>query len=105
MTLSGVARKWIVGKQFPNPDALRDAFITYFIGIHSREGGLTAWAKIALNNGEAIEAFVTRIRPLAERIGKGDPDIQEKVYEIQPEEISEHVELAGGDLAATIETA
>ncbi len=31
---------------------------------------------------------------MAERIGKGDPDIQEKLYEIVLEAISEHVDLA-----------
>ncbi len=105
VTLQGRARNWLQGKVFPNVDAMRNAFIEHYSGIYSREGGKTLWKGLTLQDGESIEAFVARIKPLAERLNKDDDDVQEKIYDVLPDELSEQVEMAGGTLANTIQLA
>jgi hypothetical protein len=72
LTLSDEARLWIDGKQFVNPRALKDAFVSRFSQTSTREGALVAFRTAKLNPGEGMESFVSRLRRLATRIGYDD---------------------------------
>lgn len=104
-SLAGAARKWLGDRQFADAEALSTAFIQKFNGIYSREGGRMKWTDATMLPEEPVEAYVERLRTIANVLNKGEEDIQEKLYTSLPEEVAERAEMEGGDLENTIRVA
>jgi hypothetical protein len=72
LSLTEEARLWIDGKAFATSAALKEAFISRFSGTPTREGALSAFKNAKLKPGESVEAFVSRLRRNATRVGYND---------------------------------
>lgn len=110
LTLSGEARDWISGKTFRSLKELKDGFISYFSGEHSKEARRHKWEEITLRKNESVEGFLSRLRPLAERLRKDEEDIQEKLTDclkphLEKQTLDAIVLMADGDLDQTIKLA
>ena len=106
LTLSGDARLWFEGKAFNDLNALKNSFIEHFSGYHSREGSLAAFRSIKWKHGEAMETYLGRLRPLAERLGYDNDQIRDQFIEGLPHDVKVSVVMARcGDLNTLVETA
>ena len=99
-TLTADAREWISGKQFQNPDDLKDQFIQYFSGFSSRTASLEAFRGLKWIPGECIDRFAMKVTRLGERLQMGDELIQEQFLNGLPFEMKTAVIMSGAaDLA------
>ncbi len=103
--LKGPARLWIEGKHFANVDDLKGRFLEYFSRIHERDTARHTWHLMKYKVSEIMEEYVSRLHPLAARLGYDDLAISDEFLAGLPEKIEEQVSMAGGDLANAIQVA
>ncbi len=79
-------------------------FLEYFSGIHDRDTARRTWCLMKYKANETMEEYVSRLCPLAARLGYDDLAIRDQFFAGLPEQI-EQITMAGGDLANAIQVA
>ena len=100
MTLSGQARLWMEGKQFEDLNDLKRRFLEHFSGVHSREASVAAFRSIVYKPGESMDAYLDRIKPLAERLGYQDELVKDQFLHGLPHDVKVAVSMANCDTVA-----
>ena len=97
-TLTGQALIWLDGQNFHGYNELREAFLTYFSGIHSREGAVEQWKTTIYTPGESIDQYLVRLRRLAQRLNYNNELIKDQFLAGLPANIRVNAAINGGNL-------
>ena len=75
LTLGGKARQWLDSENFNTFQELKDAFIAYFSGSHTRMAAVQNFMNCNYIPGETLKSYAMRLRELGTRCQYGDNTI------------------------------
>ena len=94
-TLSGPAHIWFTDHDFADFNALRNQFLSYFCGMHTREASARQFRLIKYHPGMTVGEYLSEIRACAERLGYGQDMIRDQFLAGLPNALQIQLALQG----------
>ncbi len=86
-TLGNNARIWARNREFHDLESLKKQFLEHFSGVHSREACVEVFSTISYKPGESVDAYLTKIRQMSERLGYSAQLAKDRFIQGLPKEI------------------